>query len=196
MKTHLLTAYTADYADDAMGLVTTAAEFNLDVLAVEIDQCAWQDAVRKKPAIIACALSEIPTGDGLLWIDADARIRRPLDLSVFEGRVDLACSVFRWSNGHPLEMLTGTLFVRHTEAMAAFVREWIIATGCVSRQADTPEQTSLMAMCKRHENEFAFLNLPIEWTWVEEMRRIHDWGGKRPIIEHLQRSRTARAKKP
>ena len=194
--TRIITFFTPDYAEDVSGLAATAAEFNLGIECFPLDPCSWQAAVRQKPRFIhECVVKLQGLADGVLWVDADARVRRPLDFSIFDG-VDLACSLFRWSKQHHQEMLTGTLFVRVNALMREFTDRWATATLAVEPKAFTPEQDSLKAVYEAYRSRVRFLDLPIEWTWVEEMGRLKGWEDKRPIIQHLQRSRTMRAKKP
>lgn len=191
---NIVTYFTPNYAQDASGLIATAGEFGHNVHAVAIDQCSWQQAVRQKPAFIQTYVSKLPDGEGVLWIDADARIRQPLDFRIFDG-VDMACSYFRWSKSHRQEMLTGTMFFRCNPLMREFTDRWAMATLAVEPKAFTPEQDSLINVFEAYKTRVRFFDLPIEWTWVEEMRQLKGWQDKRPAIQHLQRSRTMRTKK-
>jgi hypothetical protein len=197
MKIQCVSYYTPDYQDDVEGLIATAAEFNIDIAATRLDQMSWQDAVRTKPLFINAWVEQANQNgdcDGVLWVDADARFRRQPDWDTFEG-VDLACSLFQWTPGHIPEMLTGTVYVRATDHMAEFTHLWADATKKVGAQCDTPEGVSLKLVYEQYKDAVAFYDLPIVWTWFDGPAGQKKNKGKRPIIEHLQRSRQRRSKK-
>ena len=154
----------------------------------------WQDGVAYKPQFILEKLQSIPDGSGLLWVDADAKFVREPDFSIFNA-VDLAVCQFQWSKNHPIEFLTGTLMLRSTPRVKDFVKRWMLATPTWRKaNLDTPEQLSLKEtyeLQKDHPNALRYLNLPVEWVWIEpEFNELYK--GKCKIISHYQASRRVR----
>lgn len=185
------------YEEHSRCMEASAEEFDITVFAGRYPACSWLDAVTRKPTfILDCMLSASIT-DAFLWVDADARFRQQPDFSIFED-CDYSACLFQWTAGHPLEMLTGTLFFRNTPEVREMVRHWIAMTETWRKaNHDTPEQIALLNVHQMYEREkrgLRFKAMPPEWVFVEpEFRTRFD--GLKPVISHLQASRTLRGAK-
>lgn len=167
------------YAKHALGLIETLNQFRLEHLVRGIAPLgAWQDNCQYKTRFIRDVRNAFP-GRSVVWVDADARIRRcpsafePLDC-------DLAAV---WKDG--TEMLTGTMYLAPTAAVDELMergvrRNYENPTGLYGDQGNFQDVV-------RESTELRLHRLPPAYA------AIFDAGMCRPeeiVIEHLQASRT------
>lgn len=190
MPPKIVTFYTPGrYAEHAADLQKSAAEFGLEVDAKEVLFDDWTSCVSYKPSFLLYQLQALADGEGVLWLDADSRVRKAPDWGLLS-TADFACCLFRWSPHHTLEMLTGTLFLRRTPAMLDFVKRWMEETP-KWKHTDTPEQNSLTEVWKLYKNSVRFVDLPKSWTFIEpEFQNL--FVDTVPTFSHLQASRERR----
>ena len=189
----IVTFYTpGPYADEAEGLKASASALGLSVDARLMTPFAsWQDAVCWKPSFILDRLCELEIGEGLLWVDADARFRQVPDWSILEG-ADYGFCKFQWTKGHPIESLTGCLYFRQLMKVHNFLADWIVATAHwqgVNR--DTPEQKALLGThndAPRLGRKLRFRELPKTWLWIVP-EFFNMYPNEKPVIAHYQASR-------
>ena len=156
---------------------------------------SWHDGVSYKPYFIRQAMERFTNCDGLLWMDADAYAVRHLPLDDFRG-ADVAAARFQWTPGHPLEILTGTMFFSmepsRVNMVKAFVDEWVAATARFTA-SDTPEQDALRGVITAWKHLVMFEPLSVEWAYIDDERVKAQYPHAVPVVKHTQASRHIRA---
>lgn len=135
---------------------------------------SWEKNCAYKPTFILDMLVKHP-GTPIVWVDADARIRRRPDL--FDS---LDCDIaFHRKGGE--ELLSGTLYFGPTKAAMEILREW------QSRCADNPlewDQRCLDSVVKENRPGARFGELPASYVSIFDAHM-----SDAPVILHMQRSR-------
>lgn len=137
----------------------------------------WEANTRIKPEFLLDCLRRFP-GRDVVYLDADSVVRSPLELFYRFG-ADLGVFVAPDSAGMSHRYLTGTLYLRNTPAVHAFVEDWIAAQDGMVLGVD---QDSFSAAVDRHP-ELKIGPLP------ESYVKIFDRGSETPVVEHFQASR-------
>jgi hypothetical protein len=196
----LISAYytPGPYAREAMRLVRSIERLPTDRLAahiVEVDHVTtWKKAVMWKPTFLLSTLLAYENCD-VLYVDADAEFLRVPDWSIFDG-VDLSWHALRRHPSHDAEYLTGTMFLRNTPDVRAFVASWAKRTELYD-WSDTPEQHSLrdewakgeaLAPARRWSESLIWRDLPPELVFVFD-DFVEIYPGVVPTILHHQASR-------
>ena len=117
-------------------------------------------------------------GRDVVYLDADSVVRSPLKL-FFDFDADLGVFIAPADAGMTHRYLTGTLYLRNTPAMHAFVEDWIAAQDGMVLGVD---QDSFTTAVERHP-ELKVGPLP------ESYVKIFDRGSETPVVEHFQASR-------
>lgn len=137
----------------------------------------WEANTRIKPEFLLDCLRRFPDRD-VVYLDADCVARAPLEL-FFRFGADLGVFVAPDSAKLSHRYLTGTLYLRNTPAVHAFVTDWIAAQDGMVLGVD---QDSFTRAVERHP-ELTIDPLP------ESYVKIYDRGTETPVIEHFQASR-------
>lgn len=137
----------------------------------------WEANTRIKPEFLLDCLRRFP-GRDIVYLDADSVVRAPLEL-FFHFGADLGVFVAPDDAKLTHRYLTGTLYLRNTPAMHAFVQDWIAAQDGMVLGVD---QDSFTHAVERHP-ELTIGPLP------ESYVKIYDRGTATPVIEHFQASR-------
>lgn len=149
---------------------------------------SWHKAVSMKPKFIRDMLAET-TLDGVLYLDADAEVVAPLQMSVFDG-VDIAFTNFQRSLEHPAEMLTGTMFFRRSPEVLALLDAWIDRVP-VWTHSQTPEQDALKHTFADLKPTLALMSMSPAWTYIhDDFKEL--FPNVKPLIMHYQASRAYR----
>lgn len=156
----------------------------------KVEASTWQEAVVRKPQYIFDQLENSGQIQGVLWTDADSKLCRKPDWSVFESQ-DMACVEWTRPGTVEPEFLTGTMYWAKTPMGIKLCREWAFETPKY-RQHFTPEQAALKEVLSREEfKEAKVKKLPVEWCWIfDDFKDMYP--DKSPTIEHYQLSRTQR----
>ncbi|MAG30646.1 MAG: hypothetical protein CL908_07125 [Deltaproteobacteria bacterium] len=139
---------------------------------------SWEATTGIKPGFILDCLDEHP-GKDVLYVDADAFIRRPLgDFGQFEGDLGLH---FNLNLVQPGRLRTGTIYARPTSATRDFLSEW---SAIQSRRPELNDTEGFKEACALPAaRDVRFFCLPIEYVKVFDRDRISAY------IEHFQASR-------
>jgi len=135
---------------------------------------SWVRNCGLKPNFLAEMLQKFK-GKNIVYIDADARIRRIPEL--FETiKADIGVHYWRGK-----ELLSGTIFLRNNDRVKALVAKWAEAQ---EQSPETWDQKTLQAVLAK-DDTCEVLDIPPRYV------KIHDkmTGVGRPIIEHFQASR-------
>jgi hypothetical protein len=169
------------YKGEADNLIKTLNKFNLDYHIYEVENKKnWYLNCGQKSSVIKQALKDFKAD--ILYVDVDARFLREPPLQ------DLWSDIPRfatWINRRrQFELLSGTIYFPNNEISKEIVQKWI------EQQKKAPmvwDQKTLQTVV---ENNYAYLNLALEWCWIKEfMKNI-----KNPIIWHTQASRRLKRK--
>lgn len=137
----------------------------------------WEANTRIKPEFLRDCLQRFP-GRDIVYLDADSVVRSPLKL-FFGFDADLGVFVAPGEAGFSHRYLTGTLYLRNTPSVHAFMDDWIAAQDGMLLGVD---QDSFTAAIDRHPQ----LRLgPLPESYV----KIFDRGTETPVVEHFQASR-------
>jgi hypothetical protein len=138
----------------------------------------WEANTRIKPEFLLDCLQRFP-GRDIVYLDADSVVRAPLSL-FFDFPGDVGVFVAPASSGLSHRYLTGTLYLRNTTAVHAFVKDWVDAQNGMVLGVD---QDSFTAAIDRNPG----LGIhPLPESYV----KIFDRGSEPAIVEHFQASRT------
>ncbi len=184
------------YEQEARELVKTLDAFALpcDVIGIPgaVGQGAWHDNTRLKPAFLRTMLAK-HAGRPVVWLDADARVRRYPEL--FErlgdeggqGGCDFAAHWREDPNYPHGELLSGTLYFSGSQRSIDLVHGWIRDCHanpthwdqvCLDRAVTEATSCAGLRIAK----------LPAPYTLIfDTMAHLGP-----PVIEHLQASRRLR----
>ena len=164
------------YETEIQGLVESCKAFNIPVEIVGYEpRGSWVFNCGIKPEFVWDMLSKFP-GERLLYLDADARVRK---MPVLIDTIDADIAAYVQPGG---VLLSGTVLFNNTEATRKLVEEWIRA------QKNGPnkwDQLTLHTSIVNHGPRLGlnFKELPSEYTKIFDK----PWGD--PVIEHMQASR-------
>lgn len=162
------------YDIEARELVKTLDRFGLphDVREAP-DAGTWELNCGRKPTFLLQMRREHP-GESLVWLDADARVRRSPDL--FRS---LDCDIAaHWRDG--VELLSGTLFIGSGETAGELLEAW--RDECTANPHEW-DQKCLQRLVEG-SRRWRMQTLPAEYTAIFDAGMSDD-----PVIEHMQASR-------
>jgi hypothetical protein len=168
------------YEEEARGLVETCAALGLEHRVVGVPaRGSWEGNCAMKAGFVLEMWESL--GRAVLWVDADARVRRPPDL--LRGMTaDLGVhKAGRW------QFASGTVFVNATELGGELLRAW-------KRRCDAEPRVWDQVHLDRAWEEVA-ARAPLETAWLPQAyTRIFDRaeesdGGGSAVVEHFQASR-------
>ena len=178
------------YEQEAARLRGSAMDCGVDLHVQLISACTWTEAVMSKPAFIL-QMMDLFKDRPILYVDADAVFRSIPPAQ--EAAIDFACHWFRRSPGHPIEMLTGTLWFKNTPLVREFVALWAETTRGYA-WSSTPEQESLAEAFRKYKDRLIYRDFGPEMVFIfDDFKQIYPKAI--PIIEHFQASRRLRSKK-
>jgi hypothetical protein len=172
--------YTKDtpYEEEAKKLVQSAKKFGISVETASFpNQGEWVKNAALKPTFILGMMEKYLNQEWFLYVDVDARFRQyPSLFDTFVG--DLGVHYRRGK-----ELLSGTIFIRNTLEMRAFVSSWI------SHQRKNPKvwDQKTLQYCVEYST-IKVVDLPAGYTQIFDSMSRHG----QPVIEHMQASRRYR----
>lgn len=197
MTPRVISYYTPDYAEHAVGLEASldehAPELERDIVAMDEQMpggpaaARWQANSLRKAHFCLEQLAHNPRR-GVLWLDADARLRqRPALVTSGDfgdprhGGVHMAA---HWREGH--ELLSGTLYLAGTRGLE-LAKRWVQAA---EKMPSTWDQR-LLGMVLHQVEGLRIEVLPAAYTWIEAFM-CEQCPRDQVVVEHLQESRRAR----
>jgi hypothetical protein len=176
--------YTLDlhYSQHAAELIKTLDAFNLpmDIVPVTPVFGSWEHTCSYKPTFIL-NMMEKHAGRSLVWLDADARVRRrPI---LFDTKLDLDHDIaFHRRNG--IELLSGTLYL--APSCLKLVHAW------QKECQNSPQQWDQLSLeVALRQVPVKVFNLPASYCQIFDTMA----GAGEPVIEHLQASRVVKAQR-
>lgn len=137
----------------------------------------WEANTRIKPEFLLDCLRRFK-GRDIVYLDADCVVRSPLTL-FFDFTADIGVFCAPTDAGLSHRYLTGTLYLRNTAAVQAFVQDWIDAQEGMLLGVD--QDSFAMAIGKHSGLRIG----PLPESYV----KIFDRGTEAPVVEHFQASR-------
>jgi hypothetical protein len=168
--------YTPKYAVEANGLVASCIKYGVPVYVEPLrDLGSWDANTHYKPTFIKNCLKKFNCD--VVYIDADARFEfyptlfenLDCDMAFYEGPV--------W-NGHE-ELLSGTIFVRNSEATKRTIALWEKMCGISTEWDQVVLQSCL-------DDDLRVRKLPVEYCAIFDAPTVKD---KSCVIKHYQASR-------
>ena len=152
----------------------------------------WHKNTEFKPKFLLNMLNENKMYDAVVFLDADARVKKyPKLFEEIPKEYDIAAHFLDWKTwyGHSngiMELLSGTLFLRNSNKVKKLVEHWY-------KKASTGnqwEQKALAFVLKFHP-EIKVYNLPIEYCYINTLPNGDKPRVKvdSPVIVHYQVSR-------
>lgn len=175
--------HTPDYAETAAGLRQTLDQHDIDYHIEPTPAVPnWEAGTRRKPQFVLDCLKRFADRD-ILYLDADARVRKPLDeLEKVSGDVAL---YFRSGikGGRPrLQPFAGTIFVRNNGEGLRFAEAWVEETA--RARSEDVDGDCLIRVIGRLAG-LTITQLPQTYAWIFDRKDL----AAPPVIEHLQASR-------
>ncbi len=168
--------FTENYREEADALIGTLKRFDLEYdVAKILDTGSWVGNCSRKASFIA-AMMGCHRNRPVVWVDADARIRRyPILLDGISGDVDVAYHL-----RNEQELLSGTLYFAPTDMASKVVRNWWLRCDYSPHRLDQELLAEAVRIYKPNVQ-----HLPACYV------RIFDADDQGPdiVIEHMQASR-------
>lgn len=184
----VISYYSPEYTKHAQRLTSSLIKYSIDYQCIGMPKfSSWHAGVSFKPTYIMNALDNFTNYDGVLWIDADAYLKRWIPWDELEG-ADVGATRFRWSPSHKNEMLTGTLYFANNAKVRMLVEQWVGETRKYAH-SDTPEQDALLNLAHTWAQTILFKDLGIDWTYIDDPLVKQQYPKANPIIVHTQASR-------
>lgn len=195
----VVTAFTPRYKTIADGLIKSCREYDIKCVAYSYPESSWLEATWNKPDAILRAMDDYPSDD-VVWIDADARLKRYPELfesiesvGIFSGANDpeANAAIDIWNPNEKRRPIFsksyrgGTIFFENTDEIENMVIEWLsFRSPCISRKI--PDQYCLAYVF--FNNNIEVIELPVSYCFVYDTDKL--WSSCRePVIEHYQASR-------
>jgi hypothetical protein len=172
--------YTPTYAEEAAGLRDSLDKFGLQHHIQAIPSFGdWTQNTHYKAAFLLSVL-KLYSGLPVVWLDADARVRRyPLLFDVLD--CDFAG---HWRRG---ELLSGTMYLANNRITVRLLTEWQKAMESQPKEWD---QRSLQTILNK-STMYQTKELPPAYSRIFDAPEMCD--PRDTVIEHLQASRKLRA---
>jgi hypothetical protein len=174
--------YTPNYLEQVLSLKASLEKLGINHYFKRYERGpTWEATTRLKPVFVHHALERFPDKD-VLYLDADAVVRRPLTL-FDDVTTDMAILFHHVRAGgtNYLRISAGTVFVRNTEGGRRFATLWKDAEGqCGPLTLDE----DMIYMAFTDMAGVSITVLPPAYV------KIFDKPGEQPVIEHFQASRT------
>jgi len=172
------------YEEEAKGLAESCEKQKVPFRIESVPNLgSWIRNTQYKPTFLLEVMEE--RREPLLWVDADARIQKPLDLSFLGDDHDFAA---HWKRGH--ELLSGTLWFNFTAPAIELLGAWKDACAAHDGSGRGFDQRILNAVVPTVPSLRTY-KLPPEYTFIFDIMR-RELPNVEPIIEHFQASRRLR----
>lgn len=178
------------YEDEASVLLDTLRAYGYGNRVAVLDGGArrsWREATMRKSEVVLWALRGFQRA--VIWLDADARLRAPLDLFDSWPGGDIGIRLRPIDLAHPDRAVWcgGTVFWSASIPALALAKAWHYR--CQRTVEADSEQEVLAALATEWANAGRLLirNLPPELYWFDRDEERHP--GVRPVIEHRHASR-------
>ena len=192
----VVTFYTPQYEQEANELIKSCSNYNVPIKAyAKSSKGSWVHNCTMKAEVIEEALNEFK--DGVLWIDADGRLRNAPLLFDQLNNYDFGCywipdvwnqprnaHLKPWSRGNEA-LAGGTLYFNNTDISKQLITAWKKES---QANPNRWEQQSLQKVWEEFDNKgLRTCNLPQSYCKVFDCKWFE---AEQPIVvEHMQASR-------
>ncbi len=171
------------YEDEVGNLIESLEKFNLNHYVEAIDSLgSWQKNCMYKPVFIKKMLDKYPEEDKIVWIDADAIVKKdPVLFKDIEEDIAFHYCRSHWQK-YP-ELLTGTMMFRNNDKIRSLLDMWI--ESC-NKNSNIWEQKALQRVI--NNAGISIYDLPSSYTKIRDL----DEDGEKdidPVILHTQANR-------
>lgn len=165
--------YDTPYEEEAKQLKDSCIKFGIPVVIYGYQtRGSWVKNAGIKAGFLSRVLDELQTD--ILYLDADARVRQPLDLfKSFKADIGV-----HYRDGK--ELLSGTIYLRNNDAVKSLIKDWLETQ---SKNPDSWDQKILQAVLPKHNLDV--FKLPATYCCIFD--KMRSFGP--PVIEHMQASR-------
>lgn len=178
--------YSPSYAEVAERLLASLREHRLPcVLRAVKERGGWGKNVFYRIAFLREMLAMFPNRP-LVWVDADAVIRKPPVLFTELRDVDVAAYVWEPPEQKP-EILSGTMYFSNTPEVRAMLGLWEFHQRSMRNETMQPS----LKVAIDSVPDLVFHRLPVEYTFIFDTHR-RAFPDAEPVIEHFQESRVQR----
>lgn len=169
--------YTPNYRDEVERLEISLKAFDQEYHLQEYDRLpTWEQNTGIKPKFLLECLHRFE-GKDILYLDADAFIRRSMDNSFDQFEGDIGLHFNEKGGSHAIR--TGTIYLRNTPATREFMLDWIDAQTLNLKYNDQDS----FEVAYKNKKAVTFFNLPVEYV------KIFDRDDVKAYVEHFQASR-------
>lgn len=147
---------------DKLGL-----KYNIEVVE---NRGSWIKNVAQKPLSILRTMEKFPSYN-ILVLDADSEVLEfPKIINEISEEYDIAFHTLNWdtwykNNSHVMEVLSGTMWIRNSEKMRDFVKEWYLRAETVQEW----EQRVLAKLLQERKDCIKVFPLPVEYCWISTL---------------------------
>lgn len=178
----IVSYYTPEYADHAMGLMLTLKEFDLPhVMSAVPSRGSWLKNCAFKAQYCRWALDLLTDYNAIVYVDADARFRQYPTLFHYMDNY-LISAYYRYNR----ELLSGTLYFKRHWFTQSLLNSWCYACNDEPNVWDQVTLSGVIAGSLHVVGEDKMYILPAEYCNIFDAED-QDCD---PVIEHLQASRT------
>jgi hypothetical protein len=187
-----VTFATPDYAAESKRLIASFKRFGLEYFSESfMDTGRWVTNCGHKPIFLKEMMVKYPDR-AVVWVDADAEVKKePRELLTMPSWADVGACRYTWKKGRKTELLSGTIYLKNNEIAHDVVDEWVKTQ---RRAPQLWDQVTLDEVLRRLRHVL-FYALPVEYCFITDFHRDEN-PGIEPVIEHYQKSREMRLKKP
>lgn len=174
--------YTPDYYDEAVGLIQSLYKFDLEHEIEAVPSLgSWELNCNAKAEFIRRKLESHPDRS-IIWLDADARVIKKPEMFWSMAEEELCDFGAHYRRGEGL--LSGTLYFANNSDTLAFVEKWALL--CEKNPTRWDQKNLTIAYEKtpsivRH-------NFDVEYCYIDK-RHQHEYPSIEPVILHRQASR-------
>lgn len=191
--------YTPDYADVARRLVDSLNHFKLDHQVLPMsDRGSWAKNCAQKPSFLMCILDRFAGDRPVVWLDADAAVKRSPVLfesasspyAAGEASPHMGVCRYKWKRARKTEILSGTIWLRRSMITESLLRTWHEL--CLENETLWDQ----MALAKAIDKTWLVhvRCLPVEYCFIHDFHR-EEHPGRDPVVEHFQHSRVTRQRR-
>lgn len=162
-------------------------KYNIEVME---NRGSWLKNVAQKPLTILHTMEKFQSYN-IISLDADCEVvNYPTLFTEIPDDCDIALHILDWDSwygytNHIKEVLSGTMWIRNTEKMRQFVKEWYL----LSDTAEMWEQKCLSRLLEA-KKEIKLYELPVSYCYIKTLPDGREPTVKcEPVIVHHQASR-------
>lgn len=163
--------YTEDYAEPALKLQSKLRALGRPNRIQKVsDTGSWKQNIRRKPTIILEMMTEARQYDSIVWLDADAILRK--DPVLFDSITeDVGLYFYEREKAGDREPLAGTMFFRNSKKVRLFLKSWASKVAKTPVHMKRPDQQLMRTMLPKSGLSVCELPQAYSQLWTERTRK-------------------------